>query len=70
MKPPTIGVYERFVLPRLLALAMRHRELVPFRRRVGRATSGRVPELGVGSGLNLDAYNYAKRLKTLKGITP
>ena len=51
-----MGVYERFVLPRLLALAMRHRELVPYRQRVGRAASGRVLELGIGSGLNLACY--------------
>jgi ubiquinone/menaquinone biosynthesis C-methylase UbiE len=53
MKGSAMGVYERFVLPRLLALAMRNRELVPFRQRVGLAASGQVLELGVGSGLNL-----------------
>jgi hypothetical protein len=37
--------YERSVLPRLLALAMRHRELVPYRQQVGRSASGRVLEL-------------------------
>src|SRR3982751_3700729 len=56
MEGSAMGVYERFVLPRLLALAMRHRELVPFRQRVGRAASGRVLELGIGTGLNLGFY--------------
>lgn len=30
-----MGIYERFLLPRLLAVAMRNRDLVPFRQRVG-----------------------------------
>src|SRR5690242_3813621 len=51
-----MSLYERYVLPRLLALAMRNRELVPFRQRVGRAASGRVLELGIGTGLNLGFY--------------
>ena len=53
MEWAAMGAYERLVLSRLLALAVRHRELVPYRQRVGRAASGRVLELGIGSGLNL-----------------
>jgi hypothetical protein len=31
-----MGIYDRFVLPRLLALALRNRALVPVHQRVGR----------------------------------
>jgi len=41
-----MGLYARFVLPRLLSAAMRQPDLVPFRSDIGRAASGRVLELG------------------------
>ena len=63
-----MGVYERFLLPRLLAAAMRNRELVPFRQRVGQAAEGRVLEIGIGSGLNLPFYG--PNVRKVVGIDP
>lgn len=51
-----MGVYARFVLPRLLSAAMREPQLVPFRRRVGQSASGRVLDIGIGPAFNLPFY--------------
>jgi ubiquinone/menaquinone biosynthesis C-methylase UbiE len=51
-----MGFYSDIVLPRLCDLAMRNKQLVPFRERVIGAAEGRVLEIGVGSGMNLPFY--------------
>jgi ubiquinone/menaquinone biosynthesis C-methylase UbiE len=51
-----VSFYEKQILPRLLDLSMRHRGLMPYRRRTITAASGVVLEIGIGSGLNLPLY--------------
>ena len=51
-----MGLYDRWILPRLLDLAMRSRQLDPYRQRAIAAARGRVLEIGAGSGLNFALY--------------
>jgi ubiquinone/menaquinone biosynthesis C-methylase UbiE len=56
-----MGFYNDYILPRLINLAMRNKELRPFRERVVGAAEGRVLEIGVGSGMNLPFYRPPAR---------
>jgi len=56
-----MGFYSDVILPRLCVLAMRNKQLVPFRERVIGAAEGRVLEIGVGSGMNLPFYRRSVR---------
>jgi ubiquinone/menaquinone biosynthesis C-methylase UbiE len=60
--------YERWILPPLLDLVMRRKDLTKYRRAVVAAAHGRVLEIGVGSGLNFPLYG--KQVELVYGIDP
>lgn len=63
-----MGFYRRQVVPRLIELAMRQKELRPLRERVLCAAEGRVLEIGAGSGLNLPLYPAS--IRSVIGLEP
>ena len=63
-----MNLYERWILPPILDLIMRQKHLTKYRRAVVTAASGRVLEIGVGSGLNFPLYG--KQVELLYGIDP
>jgi ubiquinone/menaquinone biosynthesis C-methylase UbiE len=54
-----MGFYERWIVPRLLDLAMRNQLLDHYRHQTVASARGLVLEVGVGSGLNLPLYGPA-----------
>ena len=63
-----MGIYTRWLLPRLIDLAMRSRMVRAERARLLPLASGRVLEVGIGSGLNLPFYGPSVRM--LLGLDP
>ncbi len=63
-----MGFYHDQIVPLLINLSMRQRNLVEYRRRVVAAAEGRVLEVGVGPGLNLPFYS--QRARQVIGLEP
>ena len=63
-----MSLYTDHVLPHLLNLAMRHKDLAAYRSRLVPAAEGRVLEIGIGSGLNLPFFG--KNASEVVGLDP
>jgi ubiquinone/menaquinone biosynthesis C-methylase UbiE len=64
-----MGLYEKFVLPAMLDFAMRQKPIEKQREKVVPKAAGKVLEIGIGSGLNLDFYDSSK-IEKLWGLDP
>jgi len=63
-----MGFYQNRVLPHVINMAMRQKNLAAYRGRVVRAAEGRVLEVGIGSGLNLPFY--PAKVASVIGVDP
>ena len=63
-----MGFYERRILPRLIDLGMRQKQLAALRERVVGAAQGQVLEVGIGSGRNLPFYR--RDVESVLGVDP
>ncbi|MGI9345835.1 MAG: class I SAM-dependent methyltransferase [Gammaproteobacteria bacterium] len=64
-----MGLYDRYILPRLITVAMRDRPMARERQAVVPHARGVVLEVGIGSGENLPFYD-ATQVKHLHAIEP
>ena len=63
-----MGIYARYVLPRLIDLAMRNKETARLRASWIPHARGQVLEIGIGSGLNLPFYK--SDVERVYGVEP
>jgi ubiquinone/menaquinone biosynthesis C-methylase UbiE len=64
-----MGFYHDQVVPLLTSLSMRNKNLAAYRERVVPEATGRVLEIGIGSGLNLPLYS-PKTVQQVIGLEP
>ncbi len=64
-----MGLYERFVLPKVVNLTCTSKPIRYQRRKVVPLAKGRVLEIGIGSGLNLPYYDPSK-VEMIWGLEP
>ena len=63
-----MNIYKRYILPRLIHLAMRNKVATAERAKCVPLASGTVLEVGVGSGLNVPFYG--PKVRALFGLDP
>ena len=64
-----MGLYDRYVLPRVINLACSSKPNMKQREKVIPRAEGDVLEIGMGSGLNLSYYDRTK-VKKVWGLEP
>lgn len=64
-----MGFYEKYVVPRIINVACGTKPISYQRRKVVPMAEGRILEIGIGTGLNLDHYDPSK-VEKLIGLDP
>jgi ubiquinone/menaquinone biosynthesis C-methylase UbiE len=64
-----MGIYDKYVLPRLVHLTCSQSPTMRQREKVVPLATGRVLEIGIGSGLNIPLYD-ANKVEHLWGLDP
>ncbi|MEY2972559.1 MAG: class I SAM-dependent methyltransferase [Gammaproteobacteria bacterium] len=64
-----MSIYEKYILPKFLDFACNLKGFQNKRSQIVPYAHGRVLEIGIGSGLNLDFYDFSK-IDSITGIDP